>query len=132
MIVKLANTVIAPVGDDGHSGIRINGRALLDEPDFIRAESISVFNRKNQRTVITFRTHKGFDDQADAEVFMLDEFPALLALSGVLTLTARSDKKQVERYLAQAAVAAISSTEVGVSMYFDWEIHGGKILTEKP
>ena len=132
MIIKLDDEVIAGSGSEGHSNLRINGRQIVHEPDFLRAASIDVFNRDNQRTTLTFQTSKLFDDQAEAEVWMLERYPTMLSLCGLLILTAKSETKEIDRWCEKAAVVSLGTSEMGVSITLFWEIHAGKILTEKP
>lgn len=132
MIIQLAGETIAGSDREGHSNLRINGRQILQEASFLRAESVKEFNRKNHSTSLSFRTSKLFTDQADAEVWMLERFPLLLDLCGLLTLTAKSENKEIERYIETAAISDIGTSEVGVTIYLDWQIRGGKILTTKP
>ena len=132
MIIKLIDEILAGEGNEGHSNLRVNGRPLSQVAQFLRADSIKKFNRGNESTTFSFRTHKLFDDQADAEVWMLERYPTLLSLCGLLTLTAKSETKEVERYVAIASIDSITISETGVSLFLDWEISGGKILTVKP
>ncbi len=132
MILTLQNEVIVGKNDEGHSGLRINGRQILQEADFLRADSIDLFNRKNQSTTLTFKTNKKFTDQAEADTWMLDRLPVLLDLCGLLKLTCFSESRETNRYIKKAAVASITTSEIGVSVDLFWEVRGGKILTEKP
>lgn len=129
MIIALNTDILAGEGDEAHLNLRIAGRQILQEAEYLRAESIEIFNRKNQRTTLTFQTHKYFTNQAEADVWMLDRFPTLLALCGTLHLKAKTESLEAERYIASAAVASLTTGEVGVSIELFWEIHAGKILT---
>lgn len=131
MIVKLDNTVLAGEGREGTMNLRLNGRILAQEAEGLRAEEIEVYNRKNRRTVMSFGRAYLFDDIADADVFMLEHATTVLT-RGLVIFIAKSPAKEVERYLKNAVCRAFDARQIGVTVFIDYEIVGGKILTERP
>jgi hypothetical protein len=131
MIIKVDNTVLAGEGRDGPIGIRISRGIVIQEAPYLRAASQGQFDRKNARTLVTFTRSFLFDDLADAEVFYLENANDTLMM-GLVTLIAKSSSKEVERYLQNAVVHTFNGRQIGVTVMVDYEIVGGKILTERP
>jgi len=131
MLVKLDNTTIAGDGGEGTSNFRINSRIIVQEADFLRATKGDQFNRGNHRNIVTFQTHRLFDDEADAEVFLLEHGDTLLG-RGLVTIICKSATKEVERYLKNAVVRGSVGEQIGVTLIFNYEITGGQFLKVKP
>lgn len=131
MQLKINDVVIAGDGEIGPQGLHVNGQILPQPAEFLRAEEIKVFNRKNARTVIAFARTQRFDDLADAEVFLWEHCAEVL-IQGLLTITAKSETKEVERYIQNALCRSYNAHQLGVTIFTDYEILGGKILTERP
>jgi hypothetical protein len=131
MIIKLDNTVLAGDDRDGPIDIRGNFGIALQEAPHLRAASQDNYDRKNRKTVITFTRSHLFEDLADAQVFYLEHAEETLA-RGLVTITAKSPTKEVERYLKDAVVHACNPRLLGVTVLLDYTITGGKILKERP
>ena len=131
MLFKIDNVVLAGAGNEGTQNLRFNGRIVTQEAEFLRADQIQVFNRGNARTVIGFTRTIRKDDLADAEVFLLEHASEVL-IDGLLTITAKSETKEIERYIEAVVCRAYDAHQLGVTIFCQYEIIGGKILLEKP
>lgn len=131
MQVKLDNVLLTGDGARGVSNLRINSKILVQEVDFQRATEGAQFARGNNRNIITFTVYHIFDDESDAEVWLLERGDGLLG-RGLITITCKSGTKEVERYLDNAVVHASVAQQIGVSISVDYSITAGKFLKVKP
>lgn len=83
--------------------ITVNGRQLVQEAQFLRAESASVFGRKNRRLVIAFSVKRNFATIKLAEQWMLGHH-AELTHRATLTITTGLDSETQEDIVCQDAV----------------------------
>jgi hypothetical protein len=132
MQILLDNLVLAGDGAEGARDLVVNGRVVVQEAQFLRAESVELFDRRNRSTLISFHAATLFDTMEDAEVYLLERAEKV-QIQGLVTLIARTPSgAETRRYLSDAIVEISEGRQIGVTIEFSYTIRGGIILSAKP
>ena len=132
MKVKIEKTWLAQGEHESVAGFRINGQRLTQTAQFLRAEAISVFDRKNHQTTVTFSITRLHESTQDAEVFILEHSTGLKH-SGLIAFIAQgSHGRETVRYLQAACITVDDASYIGLSTRHNYTIIGGRILNQKP
>lgn len=130
MIIKIGNLTLAGEGEEGSRGLRIDGRQLVQQGQFLRATNGRPFARGNRVRTVSFSVHREFDNYRDAETFLLEHAASALT-NGTLVMIARADTgAQTRRYLSNAVVEVANGDQIGVSIDFDYVIRGSQMTAE--
>jgi hypothetical protein len=125
--IELVNNLEIPATEDG---IFINGVFVTDEAEFLRGTQIEVFDRGNDRTLITFSTTRSHESVAASEKFVL-EHRELVPRRCLISLISDYDEERVERFIKDACIPEVSSRARGATSFHSYRIIGGRITTKK-
>jgi hypothetical protein len=125
------------------SGLRINGKPILQLADFMRADFGRVFDRKNRRVSVSFRAFRGknssgveFSSFMETFVHGFDcaAFESVCPHFGLITLEAREGASTVLRYLDKSGLQEIGGIEeiIGCGLFQSYQIISGTPLTALP
>ena len=107
--------------------LRINGRPLVQEAQFLRAQKIKMFARGNRKTTVSFTVKRLHDSIQAAQVFMIQHYN-LLPSEGTLRLKMISDSGGAQNLTMEDSVlGAVLYWHVGKTTFFRYSIEGGKI-----
>jgi hypothetical protein len=127
--IRIDNFWLAGAPDDPwHSQVanfRINGVRVVQVAQYLRAEAVKVFNRKNRQTTVTFEISRKHKTVQDAEVFILEHGNNIPG-QGLVTFQALSSTGLVtERYLEAAVISGDDCSYIGATTRHNYQIVGG-------
>lgn len=118
--------------DLARSNFAVNGERLLDEHGFFRADFISVFDRKNRKTTITFNTKKQHATPFDAILFACDHSIDIPALA-LICLEISDVGKVAQRWLKNGGISLVGiPRQLGAATWQTYRIVGGQFLKSNP
>lgn len=110
------------------SGLRINGKRLLQVSETYRGIDVKVFNRKNFRNMIEFYITRSHGTLAAAELFILTHEDSLPNV-GLITFTLDNNS---ELYMRGGLESVNLAEQIGETTKFSYSIVGGKITNSLP
>jgi len=124
--VELANGAVrAQDQSAGPTDFRLNGRRLEQERQFTRATAVSMKDRGNLKTSISFGVTRLHASVEDAEYFVLSHYQSLPG-EGDVVFTARSASGGVARLkLVNATIAITDHHYKGCRTWHSYQISGG-------
>jgi len=132
MKVKIDNYSLASGNLEGVSNFRINGQRQAQIGQFLRAEDVKVFNRKNLQTNVSFTVTRLHESLMIAEIFILQHDRDVPAQGLVTFIAGDEGGKQIERYLNAAMIQVSERSFIGVSTMHSYTIIGGELLIQRP
>lgn len=121
MQVKIDSVVLAPGGRAGPSGLSMRCSRSDQIRRAVRAAEVTVFNRKNLMTVVSFRVYRVHADAAAAAAFMIDHAAAANRV-GLIEFRQGS----AVRTMTGSCVVE-SAALIGRSTVFDYTLTGGAL-----
>ena len=116
-----------------HHNVRLNGAPVLELANFLRAEYIKVYDRKNRKTTLSFEADRLHDDPFEAQIFSLDH-PGEVPATGLIeiTLTHPTSAIQTKRWIEGGIEAVQLLSLQGATTRWSYSIVGGEILKTQP
>jgi len=133
--MKIKIGTFSLTGDDMREwpdNLRINGRLLAQESQFLRAVQVRMRARGNRKTVITFDIKRLHESIQEAQTFMLLHFVDV-PNSGLITLSCVSDGGgEKDIYLANGVAEVVDYSHKGQTSFYTYQITGGQPTETKP
>jgi hypothetical protein len=107
----------------GPDGLSIDGQIDAQVQSFLRAESVKVWNRKNQRIAVSFRCRRDCGTVEAAEAFIIRFYSS--CKRGTQLVMASGTTTQIK--INNAAMPGIKLTHIGVLVLAEFNIVGGSI-----
>lgn len=114
--------------DDALNNFKINGQRISEAVELPRADAISVLDRKNVRTTISFDVTRLHDTIEEAIEFLLMHNVGLneAGAIGRFTITSRDENgAETERFLDSAIVESNAGSHNGITSFFSYNVVGG-------
>jgi len=110
-------------------GLMIDDQVATQVAEFLRSDTVQAYNRRNQRTAISFRVVRESASAMAAHAWQL-AFHAGCLRSGTLHLTETSAQGSTSAIkIGNAVIQSIKTTPMGCSRMIDFNIVGGKLST---
>ena len=123
-------------GDDNRelpSNFRINGEQIEQPGQFLRAEAIKMFGRKNLKTNLSFDVKRLHDSIAIAQAFVLTHYSTLPRGEKLLDITYTStDSSETHKYFADCTLSSVEGHHVGSTSFFTYKLAAGLPVDKKP
>jgi hypothetical protein len=137
MQILFETTYLAPGQAQSAADITLNGEQVVDEAEFFRAASITLFPRGNQRTDFDFSVSYVYPTSVSAEMALLlfpSNVPMTSADNGVLQCLCGAETPATSQicYMSGAVLRKISVRQVGVSLIVRYSFTGPGFTSQVP
>lgn len=107
----------------GPDGLSIDGQIQAQVQPFLRADSVKVWNRKNQQISVSFRCRRDCGSVEAAEAFIIQFYAT--CKRGTQLVMASGATTQIK--INNAAMPGLKLTHIGVLVLAEFAIVGGSI-----
>lgn len=107
--------------------LRINGRPLVQEAQFLRAEKVKMFARGNRKTIVSFTVKRLHNNVQAAQVFMIQHYNSLPSDGTVRFKLINDSGGSQDLTMVDSVLGTIQYWHVGKTTFFRYSIEGGKI-----
>lgn len=114
---------------DGYlaSEVRIAGRQIVEEAQFLRAASAAFYARGNRSVSVTFTVARVFDSMLEAESFCLSHHDALPNQADLLVRIGLDSESTQDATLGDAVLEEVSFRQIGVSILVSYAFRASEI-----
>lgn len=128
MIITIGSDIICDGADrsqdknSGPSNYRMSGDVTEQIAEFLRADDVTVYNRKNRKAQVSFDV-KRLCASVDAAETYCNMHPWTVTRSGTLTITTTGGSLRI----LTATLKTVSCTFTGATVFVSYLIIGGKV-----
>jgi hypothetical protein len=112
--------------------LQVNGERMLDVQGLVRAEFVTVFDRRNRKKTITFNTQQEHEGIAKAMMHAFDHDQTVPAI-GLVEFHVSDGQFEFKRWMKNAGIDAVEiPRHLGVRTWQRYRIIGGEVLKQQP
>lgn len=121
------NIDLAPGGRSGPSNLVIEWDAQLEEAGSVKGEYVSILDRKNKATRISFNVQREHDSVMDAELFILQHVKNVPSKANI-ELRAGDTSSAASVFFRDAGIKTGKCSHIGLRTFHSYNIVAGKPL----